>query len=261
MKLLTEKETGTVVDYMLNLGKQMLSAGASLERAQDAIYRTCRAYGLVDVSLYALSSFLSLSVKNASGFSCHEQTTIPKSSIQMKKLDQLNRLSREVCATKPAPSQLMTMLTKASHVTPYPRWAVCLAQTAALLCLCGLFNGGIRELPAICIIVPLCNLVGWLITKPGADVGKVVYELVSAFLAGSIGMLYCRLVPGADIYILLITSAFMLIPGIPIINSVRNVMCGNEVNGAIELMKVVIETVTIVGGLVVSAAVFGGGVM
>ena len=74
-------------------------------------------------------------------------------------------------------------------------------------------------------------------------------------------MLYCRLVPGADVYILLITSAFMLIPGIPIINSVRNVMCGNEVNGAIELMKVVVETVTIVGGLVVSAAVFGGGVL
>lgn len=261
MKLLTEKETGVVLDYMLNLGKQMLGAGASLERTQDAIYRTCHAYGLVDVSLYALSSFLSLSVKNASGFSAHEQTTIPKSAIQMKKLDQLNSLSREVCATTPAPSHLLPMLTKACHVTPYPRWAVCLAQTAALLCLCGLFNGGLKELPAICLIVPICNVVSWLITRPGVDVGKVVNELLSAFIAGSLSMLYCRLVPGADVYILLITSAFMLIPGIPIINSVRNVMCGNEVNGAIELMKVVVETVTIVGGLVVSAAVFGGGVL
>ena len=77
MKLLTEKETGVVVDYMLNLGKQMLSAGASLERAQDAIYRTCHAYGLVDVSLYALSSFLSLSVTHASGFLCPAPTPLP----------------------------------------------------------------------------------------------------------------------------------------------------------------------------------------
>ena len=50
----------------------------------------------------------------------------------------------------------------------------------------------------------------------------------------------------------------MMIPGIPLVNAVRNLLCGNEMNGILEILKVLMETVAIVLGLVLSIYLFGG---
>jgi hypothetical protein len=41
------------------------------------------------------------------------------------------------------------------------------------------------------------------------------------------------------------------------VNSVRNILCGNEMNGIIELLKVFLEVITIVAGLYIAYFFFG----
>jgi uncharacterized membrane protein YjjP (DUF1212 family) len=54
----------------------------------------------------------------------------------------------------------------------------------------------------------------------------------------------------------MITNAFYLIPGIPMVNAVRNLLCGNEMNGLVELFKVALEVVAIVAGIYSSWYIF-----
>ena len=61
-----------------------------------------------------------------------------------------------------------------------------------------------------------------------------------------------------NFYIVAITNAFFLIPGIPMINCARNLLCGNEMNGAIDLLKVLLEVLTIVAGVAAAYAILGG---
>ena len=42
------------------------------------------------------------------------------------------------------------------------------------------------------------------------------------------------------------------------VNAVRNLLCGNEMNSILELIKVGLETVSLVVGLFVSVQLFGG---
>ena len=48
-----------------------------------------------------------------------------------------------------------------------------------------------------------------------------------------------------------------MIPGIQMVNAFRNIICGNEMNGIIEMVKVILEVVTIVAGLYIACLVFG----
>ena len=60
-----------------------------------------------------------------------------------------------------------------------------------------------------------------------------------------------------NFYIVCITNAFFLIPGIPMVNCARNLLCGNEMNGAIDLLKVLLEVCSIVAGIAAAYAILG----
>ena len=51
--------------------------------------------------------------------------------------------------------------------------------------------------------------------------------------------------------------SLMFIPGVPLVNSMRNILCGNEMNGILELLKVILETLTICFGVFIAYALFG----
>ena len=61
-----------------------------------------------------------------------------------------------------------------------------------------------------------------------------------------------------NFYIVVITNAFFLIPGIPMINCTRNILCGNEMNGVIDLLKVLLEICAIVAGVAAAYALLSG---
>jgi uncharacterized membrane protein YjjP (DUF1212 family) len=77
------------------------------------------------------------------------------------------------------------------------------------------------------------------------------------FLAGVIALFFTYIGFSKNFYSIIITNAFYLIPGVPMVNAVRNILCGNEMNGIIELIKVFLEVVTIVVGLSIAVFFFG----
>lgn len=78
------------------------------------------------------------------------------------------------------------------------------------------------------------------------------------WFAGTLAIVLVRLGIGEHVFRIIITSSMMMIPGIPLVNSVRNILCGNEMNGIIEFFKVILETIAIVLGLILSIYMFGG---
>ena len=49
----------------------------------------------------------------------------------------------------------------------------------------------------------------------------------------------------------------LMIPGIPLVNAVRNLLCGNEMNGILQLAKVFVETLSLAMGIYVALRMFG----
>jgi uncharacterized membrane protein YjjB (DUF3815 family) len=57
--------------------------------------------------------------------------------------------------------------------------------------------------------------------------------------------------------VILITVSMLVIPGIPLVNAVRNLLCGNEMNGILQLAKVFIETLALAMGMCLALYMFG----
>lgn len=245
-----------VLDFVVNLGNKMLGAGANLERVNDTMTRICLSYQLESISIYSLSSTIMVSAKSAEGVYGSRHIAVQPASIHLERLNQLNRLSRTVCSKTPAPASLISLLDETQQAEEYSVPKVILGYLIAMTSLCVIFGGTARDvIAADCITFVLFWLIRWL---SGRNLNHIVVNTLCMWASGTLGLLLVRFGIGEQYFCIIITSSMMMIPGIPLVNAVRNLLCGNEMNGILEILKVLMETVAIVLGLVLSIYLFGG---
>lgn len=248
-----------VINFIADMGKEMLLTGASLERTTDTMFRIAAAYELYEPNIYAMSTTLIVSAKDQNGEQHSYHLQLPPCGTHMARLNSLNKLSRKICEEKPEPSDLHNLLVNFEKTEDYPDWMIIFGDCLALASICRIFKGSIWEI--LCVIISTI-IMYYLIKILGEQgVNRIIKDTICMFAAGCMAFLYVRIGIGKDFYTIVLTNAFMMIPGIQMVNAVRNILCGNEANGVIELMKVVLETVAIVLGIVISILLFGGAML
>ena len=244
-----------ILDFCKELGKQMIVSGANIERVNHCIERICHAYGLHDVTCANLTTRISISAKDEEKTYAHRQTDVPPQAINLERLKKLNNLSFEVVKNTPDEKTLYDLLHSVTS-NDFPWWIMMLGFMVAMMALARIFCAGYQEI----LIVELNTLILFGLSKlfSKVHINKIITNFISMFLCSMIAMGFYALGFINNFYIVAITNAFFLIPGIPMINCARNLLCGNEMNGAIDLLKVLLEVCTIVAGVAAAYAILGG---
>ncbi len=250
-----QKKSETVLEFCVELSRRMILSGANLERVQLAVERICHAYGFTDTSIFLLSTHISLSAMDTDGQYVSRQRSIPPAGIHLDRLKRLNRLCYVVASTHPAPDKLPKLLEKATEGKERPDWQILLAQIAALSCLCLIFGGGARELVAVVLVAAVLHYVIILSGRLGLD--TIITNAVNMWIAAVAAILVMHAGISTNGPVILITVSMLVIPGIPLVNAVRNLLCGNEMNGILQLAKVVIETLSMGMGICLALWMFG----
>lgn len=246
-----------ILDFVTRLCREMLLSGANIERIYITSEGICKAYGLQDISITCLSSVFSVSAETPEGEECVRQVAISTSSIHLEKLTALVRLYNKIVKEKPDPTLLADMLREGVKVKSYPMVAVLGGYVLAMACLCRIFGGLWQDVLIATFNTVILFFVMKLFSK--ANLNRIITNVVSMFVCGSFAFLFVYIGFAQNFYIIIITNAFYLIPGINMVNGMRNIICGNEMNGIIELLKVILEVVTIVAGLYLAFLCFGRG--
>ena len=244
-----------ILDFCKELGKEMIVSGANIERVNHCLERVCHAYGLHDVTCANLSSRISVSAKDENKNYCHRQTDVPPQAINLERLKKLNNLSFEVCKNTPDVTSLYDLL-HAVKSNDFPWWFIMIGFLVAMLGLARIFCAGWKEI----LLVEANTLILFGLSKlySKVHINKIITNFFSMFLCSVIAMGFYALKLIDNFYIVVITNAFFLIPGIPMINCARNLLCGNEMNGVIDLLKVLLEVCSIVAGVAAAYALLGG---
>ena len=244
-----------ILDFCKELGKQMIASGANIERVNLTIERICHAYGLHDVTCANLSSRISISAKDENKLYAHRQTDVPPQNINLEKLKKLNNLAFDVFKDKPKEDTLYDLL-HGIKTNDFPWWVMMIGFLTAMMGLARIFCAGWAEILVVELNTLLLFGLSRALTK--VHINKIITNFFSMFLCSLIAMgLYAAHFID-NFYIVVITNAFFLIPGIPMINCARNILCGNEMNGAIDLLKVLLEVCSIVAGVAAAYALLGG---
>lgn len=248
-----------ILDFAVTLGQRMLSCGANLERVNDTMNRICLSYGLVDISIFSLSSTIILSAQTPDKLSATRHVMVPPASNDMKRITRFNQLSRQVCSETPAADRLNAMLKKAdSEVKDYSVVTVIIGYLIAMSSICLMNGGTLWDVFAADLTTVTLFWIIRLFDKPGLN--RIVRDALCMWIVGSLDIMLVRIGIGRHLATIIITNSMMMIPGIQLVNAVRNILCGNEMNGIIEILKIVLDATAIVLGLGLSIYMFGSGI-
>ena len=243
-----------VLDFCVELSRRMIMSGANVERVNLAIERVLSPYELNDVSIFLLPTYVSVSAKDRSGNCAVRQASIPAGGINLTRLMSLNRLSYTVKEQSPTPDRLAALLEKASDTKDYRDPVVLLGQICAMSCLALLFGGGIREIICSAVVTVLAHYLLILLAIPGVD--KILTNALLMWIITSAVFLLAAAGITDKQPVVIITALMLVIPGIPLTNAVRSMLCGNELSGGMQTVRVTVETMALATGIFLSMVMF-----
>jgi len=242
----------------LELGRLLLASGADTAHTKDAVERFALGLGY-ETHLLVTYEALLLTVIGDDGFRTKVGSHVPATTVNMTEVEELNRIVGETASglldTATAASRLMAL----ENGKPlYPRWLIAAALGLTGACLSRLFGGDWPVFATVFVASTLGTVVRQQLGR--WHVHLLAIPFISALVSGVIGGLGMRLHPGATPALCLIAPGMILVPGVPLINSIRDAINNNMVLSLARLSFAVLVVVAIALGLFAATAITGVGI-
>ena len=218
-------EVRAVGCFLAEYASWLLGCGATCIRIEKNVGRMAEAFG-VEIDLTIMPSNIQISVSNARHPEPHLiLKRIHKSGISFNLNTQLSSLSWDVADHRLSFEKARQRFVQITRTKPSNQWAVLVLASLANMSFCRLFHGDGVSM----VLVFLATLVGYrlkqVMLRYRVDV-RVVF-LCSAFSSSVIGAGAHLFGWGATPDVAIGTSVLYLIPGIPYINSVSDMLDGH----------------------------------
>ena len=235
-----------LTDLAATMGYHLAMSGAETFRVEDTIHRILLAYG-VECEVFAIPNSVSVSLEAANGKPLMIMRRIGFHGNDLEKTEKLNALSRQICAKKPAVDEAMEWLheTLASCRT-YSTGAFYLGNVLVGIGFCLVFGGALSD----CLWAGLIGLIIGLVTRfmDRREANPFFSTILAsclmalpAYAAAGLGWLKS---PDAAI----IGALMLLVPGLLITNSMRDIIYGDTNSGIFRIVQVVLTALAIALG-------------
>ena len=255
--MLKEKEIDVqrVLSLAMDIGKAMIKCGSEISRVEETIIRICHFYGMVQTDVFSVISMMHATTIDKDGKTYTQSRRVYSYSNNMAKLERLNSLSRSICSggtdLEGARQELYDIMSEKSpfHLT---------AMIGSMLAAGGftVFFGGtlldaVASLPIACIIY----LMNTLIKARGMN--KLFYTALCSAISGTLAIVFTKIGFGNNSDLIMIGDIMIIIPGVMLINSVREMLCGDVMSGLLRLLEAIIIAMAIACGFAVPILAFG----
>jgi len=240
----------------LDIGEQMLISGAEVGRVESAIRYICTAYGCRRTDVFTITSSIVLSVEDADGVHGTQTRRITDSKTNLTRLHRLNDLSRRICQDKPDYDTVRKELA-AIDQPPYPLWLEMLASGLIGSSFAIFFGGSLWDGLVAAFLGCGLRLTTWLLQK--ASMNAIFTNVVAAFLLSFSAIFLARHGIGSDANKIIIGNIMLLIPGIALTNSLRDLISGDIMTGLLRFLDAVLVAAAIAAGYILAAQLLGGG--
>ena len=190
---MSEAEVSQFLCVLIKMGEALQNSGAEVFRVEDTLNRIAAAYGAEEVDIFVITSSIVVTL-TMPGLPPQTQTRRLRKSTgnNLLELEQLNALSRRICAEKPPveefQQQLSTILAQPGEPRLHLAGSVLAAASFAVF-----FGGSLWDgVLAGGVAVFICWMERWL--APFCLNG-VAFQFIASFLSGMAALLCCRVCP------------------------------------------------------------------
>ena len=249
-------EAEQLLTCALDIGEQMLISGAEIGRVEDSVRHICTAYGCSRTDVFTITSSIVVSIEDADRKYYTQTRRITATSTDLTRLDKLNALSRRICREKPDYDAVQADIRRICSQKAYPLWLEALASALIAGSFAVFFGGGLADGLVASLLGFGLRYTTWLLQK--ARMNAIFTNVVASFAMSFASIVLTRLGLGQDVNMIIIGNIMLLIPGIALTNSLRDMISGDIMSGMLRFFDAVLMAAAIAAGYILAATLLGG---
>ncbi len=231
----------------MKIGSLMLSYGAEIYRVEESISRICKAYGAKDVNIFAITSNLIVTIYYENNSSITLTKNVAEEEIDLDKVDRLNNLSRFICYNKPDINTINNLIIEILNRKSYSKFLITLSYAIAPATFCLFFGGNVID---ALLSMPIGIIIYFVLKNLRKINTNLLFEnILCSSIASiiSVGFFHLGITKNYDKII--IGSIMLLVPGLLLTNSIRDLMMGDIIAGILKIVEAVLVATGIAIGV------------
>lgn len=235
-----------LLQTILDIGEEMIVAGAEVSRVEESVFRMCKSYGCDRINAYILLSNMQVTVETPDEQIITHIRYMERSDVNFDRLDYLNDLSRYICANLPEVDEMKARL---EEVMNRKEQSLLLTLTGAVSAASGFivfFGGNLYDAVAgIFMAVLVVALRKFFFSREN---NQLVLNFATSFVAGIFALMLMHIgIPVHEDKIMM-GGIMLLIPGIAMTNAVRDMLIGDIASGLLRLSNALMVAASIACG-------------
>ncbi len=248
--------TERLLNAVMDIAEGMMECGAEISRVDGTVKRICAAYGYENTDIFTITSLISATIVEPDGRRVSQSRGIGKYVSDMSRLEALNALSRDICANRPEVSEIEERI-KNLGVREYMNILRHILGNCLMAAGFSVFFGGnLRDALASACVAVMVTLAERVYKYRSPN--TLVYTAICSIFAGILGIALVKLGLGVNTDKVMIGDIMIFIPGLQMVNSIRDLLSGNTISGTLKLVEVVLTALAIVVGFGAALFVYGG---
>ena len=235
-----------LVSCILDLGEILLKAGAEVSRIEDTIIRIGIAYGFRKVDVFTITSSIVLTVRTAENEIITQTRRISGVLTDMNKIEKGNALSRKICQNPMETEELREAIAEIRCQKVYPEAVMLFAYGLISASFSVFFGGSALDGAASFVIGILLRVIMRFGQK--IHMQNIILTIICSAFVGFFAKLFGYALTGASVDMIVIGNIMLLIPGIALVTSLRDMIYGDTISGLLGMAEALLRAAAIAIG-------------
>lgn len=251
-----EQEAQKIVTNILNLGEIMLKSGGEVYRVEDTIARLAKAYGATASHVFCIPSNIVATITFLDTEITHSRRVMTVET-NLELLDKANDLARRICRDKPDAAEFARMIETGCQVKKYSHFQKILIYALVSFSFAVFFGGSWLDACASAVTGVILYFAGMIARRIGGNI--VFSDIFCAGISALFAVIFTRFGFGHDADKIIIGNVMLLIPGVELVNGMRDFITGDIQAGTMHIAEALFLAIAIAVGAAGVLTLMGGG--
>ena len=244
-----------LLELTADLAVCLLTSGAEIYRVEESVRRIFDAYEAGPCEVFAIPSLLIVSLPRPGQEPLTQIRRLGEQTIDLERVRACNDLCRRICKEKPGYAAARQKLTVVENSPVYPRWMITCAYGFVGFGFTLMFGGDLLS----CCAAFLCGMAVEIALRVLGRFGTNSFfsTILASFCIATVACLFGLVCPGLMRDKAIIGALMLLVPGISLTNSMRDIMAGDLMAGSTRLILVLLSAGGLALGSGAALALFG----
>lgn len=235
-----------ILNSINEVGYLLLKHGAEIYRVEESLTRMCKAYDFKNIEVFAIPTYFTLSLTLHDGTPYQTTKRTRSNRIHLDHLYELNCLVRTISNQSINHQQIneqIEIIKSKSLNLPL----ICLGYVISSAMFCGFFGGEVADMILSAVIGFILFFFIYLLEK--LYINGIVRTILSSMVLASIAIFGSKMNLVANQQSVITGTLMLLVPGIAITNSLRDIISGDFMSGLSRMSEAILIAASIAIGV------------